>query len=103
MSKGIVLCPISEPGFQHPMLGSSHSSMMQTRALRKCPCFPTLHPCGDYCNEIYAPTLHWHIPADLFEALATEHLTGAGHVLDVDEEIVIDLICSFLEQRSDQS
>ena len=36
-----------------------------------------------------AAAFHWQISANLLETLASEQLAGTGHVLDVNEAIVV--------------
>jgi hypothetical protein len=91
ISKSVVLHAVSKPSGHHIVLGSSNLAVVHASLFGERPRFPALHPGCDHHFVIHATTLDWGIPPDVFEALAAEHLTSTGHVLDTDEAIVVDL------------
>jgi hypothetical protein len=88
-SKSVVETAGSESGFQRAMESRPGRSMVEAYFVGESPCPPTLHSRGEERNVIHATALQWQISADFFEALASKKLAGAGHVLDVDETIIV--------------
>src|SRR5689334_11768076 len=50
-----------------------------------------------------AARFHRDISADVGKARPPKHLAGSGHMLDVDEAVVVDAVRALLEGRADQA
>src|SRR2546425_4459593 len=103
VSNRVILSAIPKLCPQQAVLGCSHLPMVERNLIRKCPCLPTFHPRGDDCNMIDTTAFHRHISADLLKTPTPKNLAGSGHVLNIDEAIVVNRIRPFLERSPNQS
>src|SRR5215471_7204817 len=100
LPKEVIFLPGTKHRRNSALLGRSQCAVVEERFLPEGTRPPSLHTrCRD-CDPIHAAGLVWNESADLFKALATEHLESSGDVSRALKAIATRVIMVFEEERS---